>query len=163
MGKPRRRRSILNDPNAVRAAMVNAGSMAEVLRRLGLRAAGGNHKGLKEACERHRIEPIVFNRPANAPRAAPLADDAVFVADSSYGSRGHVKKRMLNRGVPYRCAKCGNPGLWQDEPLSLQLDHINGVHNDNRFENLRFLCPNCHSQTRTFAGRKLATLWDDGE
>lgn len=49
--------------------------------------------------------------------------------------------------------ECGNKGFWRGKKLTLQLDHKNGVNNDNRLENLRFLCPNCHSQTDTFCGR----------
>ena len=49
---------------------------------------------------------------------------------------------------------CGNIGEWNGNSLSLQLDHINGIHTDNRIENLRMLCPNCHSQTETFSKRK---------
>jgi len=44
--------------------------------------------------------------------------------------------------------------MWNDKPLVLQIDHINGVSNDNRIENLQILCPNCHTQTVTFAGRR---------
>ena len=44
-------------------------------------------------------------------------------------------------------------GVWLDEPITLQLDHINGINNDHRIENLRILCPNCHSQTSTYAGK----------
>lgn len=55
--------------------------------------------------------------------------------------------------MEYKCACCGNTGEWNGRPLVLQLDHINGDNCDNRLENLRFLCPNCHSQTDTFAGR----------
>lgn len=66
-----------------------------------------------------------------------------------------LKRRILKRGLkPYRCVKCDNAGEWEGEPLALQLDHINGDTYDNRLENLRFLCPNCHAQTPTFAGRK---------
>ena len=54
---------------------------------------------------------------------------------------------------PFRCALCGNEGEWCGQPLTLQLDHVNGRYDDNRLENLRWLCPNCHSQTPTFAGR----------
>lgn len=56
-------------------------------------------------------------------------------------------------GVKEECAKCGIGPVWDGEPLMLQLDHINGVNNDNRVENLRILCPNCHTQTETYAGR----------
>lgn len=59
---------------------------------------------------------------------------------------------IKNNLIPYRCAICGCVE-WQGRTLSLELDHINGINNDNRIENLRFLCPNCHSQTTTYGSR----------
>ena len=59
---------------------------------------------------------------------------------------------IKNNLIPYKCAICGCTE-WQGKTLSLELDHINGVNNDNRLENLRFLCPNCHSQTLTYGSR----------
>jgi 5-methylcytosine-specific restriction endonuclease McrA len=55
--------------------------------------------------------------------------------------------------MEFKCFICENVGEWMGKPISLQLDHINGVNNDNRIENLRILCPNCHSQTETYAGK----------
>lgn len=55
--------------------------------------------------------------------------------------------------LEYKCVGCSNTGIWNDKPISLQLDHINGINNDNRLQNLRLLCPNCHSQTETYAGK----------
>lgn len=63
--------------------------------------------------------------------------------------RRHIIKNNL---LPYKCAICGCIE-WQGKTLSLELDHINGINNDNRLENLRFLCPNCHSQTDTYGSR----------
>lgn len=59
---------------------------------------------------------------------------------------------LKNNLIPYKCAICGCVE-WQGKTLSLELDHINGINNDNRLENLRFLCPNCHSQTTTYGSR----------
>lgn len=59
---------------------------------------------------------------------------------------------IKNNLIPYKCAICGCTE-WQGKTLSLELDHINGANNDNRLENLRFLCPNCHSQTSTYGSR----------
>lgn len=59
---------------------------------------------------------------------------------------------IKNNLIPYKCAICGCTE-WQEKTLSLELDHINGINNDNRLENLRFLCPNCHSQTSTYGSR----------
>lgn len=59
---------------------------------------------------------------------------------------------IKNNLIPYKCAICGCTE-WQGKTLSLELDHINGINNDNRLENIRFLCPNCHSQTSTYGSR----------
>jgi 5-methylcytosine-specific restriction endonuclease McrA len=77
----------------------------------------------------------------------------VLVENSVYQNRTSLKKRLINEGIlEYCCAIC-KLSDWQGKHLSLQLDHINGVNNDNRINNLRLLCPNCHSQTTTYAGK----------
>lgn len=67
--------------------------------------------------------------------------------------RNVLRKYVIkNNLIPYKCAICGCTE-WHGKTLSLELDHINGLNNDNRLENLRFLCPNCHSQTSTYGSR----------
>ena len=68
-------------------------------------------------------------------------------------SRGHLKVRLLRAGLKEnRCEECGITE-WRAKPLNMALHHINGDGNDNRLENIRFLCPNCHAQTPNYGGR----------
>lgn len=77
--------------------------------------------------------------------------DMIFTENSKI-ARGVVKNFILkNKILEYEC-ECCKLSEWLNKPLSLHLDHINGLRNDNRLENLRFLCPNCHSQTDTYCG-----------
>jgi 5-methylcytosine-specific restriction endonuclease McrA len=81
-------------------------------------------------------------------------------------SRYNVKMRLLRSGLlKDECSACGLTH-WRGKRLSLHIDHINGVKNDHRLENLRMLCPNCHSQTETYGGRNAKkgrrSLQDDG-
>jgi hypothetical protein len=65
--------------------------------------------------------------------------------------------------IPYVCEKCNMADIWQNEKLILQLDHRDGDNTNNVLENLRFLCPNCHSQTTTYGGRNNCSLrYDTG-
>lgn len=74
---------------------------------------------------------------------------------SSKSARHWKKRKLVRDGIlAYKCAECGIVE-WLGRPLALQIDHINGIHDDWRVENLRMLCPNCHSQTPTFAGRNM--------
>ena len=78
----------------------------------------------------------------------------ILIENSKYFSSSNLKQKLIKREVlEYKCSICGIID-WNGKELSLQLDHINGINNDNRLENLRLLCPNCHSQTDTYAGKK---------
>jgi Zn finger protein HypA/HybF involved in hydrogenase expression len=82
--------------------------------------------------------------------------EEVFVERSQH-STGMAKKMFLSLGhCIYQCSSCGL-SEWLGEHLVLELDHINGVNSDHRLENLRLLCPNCHSQTANFRGRNKNT------
>lgn len=86
------------------------------------------------------------------------SDEEVFVKNSPLRNGGRIKQRLLKMGWQEICAECGLEPEWNDKPLVLQLDHINGFSNDNRLENLRFLCPNCHTQTETYSNKRMRLL-----
>jgi hypothetical protein len=71
-----------------------------------------------------------------------------------YKTRSGIRGRIIKENLlPYKCQECGLEEYWNGKKIVLHLDHINGVNNDHKIENLRFLCPNCHSQTSTYTGR----------
>lgn len=96
---------------------------------------------------RGRSAMITFNE-----QKKELSYDELFKENGKH-NRNVVRNRIIRDNLlPYKCAICGCTE-WQGKTLSLELDHINGINNDNRLENLRFLCPNCHSQTTTYGSR----------
>jgi HNH endonuclease len=84
------------------------------------------------------------------PRATPLPE---LLARGRVRGRYNIKLRLIAAGLKDgSCEQCGI-SEWRGRPLSTALHHVNGDGRDNRLENLRLLCPNCHSQTENFAGR----------
>lgn len=68
-----------------------------------------------------------------------------------------LRKRLITESIfEHKCVMCENT-VWNGKPIPLEVDHINGVHNDHRLDNLRLLCPNCHAQTDTYKGKNIST------
>lgn len=96
----------------------------------------------------------LYNPSSHANRRRLPEEILVLLADGSPRVRPPLLTRaLIESGVPYECALCGCDGTWQGMPLTLEVDHVDGDYLDNRRDNVRFLCPNCHRQTPTFAGR----------
>jgi hypothetical protein len=148
----------------LRDAIEKSPSLTAALRRLGLRAAGGNYLTLRRAIEHYGVstdhfDPIWTRRATFAPKATPL--DEVLVEHSTY-HRGKLKERLYAAGLKQRrCELCGQGELWQGRPMSLIIDHVNGVGEDNRLEHLQIVCPNCAATLDTHCGRKNRILFED--
>jgi len=138
-------------------------SIVEVLQKLGYSGHSGNHRTLNKRIKEENLslEKINYNKKiAKSIHMKKLKDknfiaiEKTFVNSDKFVSGKSLKKKILNNNLKeYKCKICNNEGKWQGKKLSLQLDHINGNNTDNRLENLRFLCPNCHSQTDTYSGK----------
>jgi hypothetical protein len=154
----------------LREAIAESLSWAEALRRVGLRDAGGNFRTIQRHAEEWGIATDHFDPGASRRRtflaqrpARPLEE--VMVEGSTY-SRAHLKRRLFGDGLKQRrCEMCGQGEEWNGARIALILDHINGVPNDNRLENLRIVCPNCAATLATHCGRNkplrapIACLW----
>ena len=145
-------------------AVAEAESIAGVLRFLGIVEAGGNHAHISRSIKRFGIDTSHFTgqawRRGRASQCHKSPMDLLVLGESgSHRVRGErLRKAVLAIGAPYICAKCGNRGVWLFEKMTLHVDHINGNYWDNRPDNLRFLCPNCHTQTPTHAGKNRVRL-----
>lgn len=133
-------------------------SVRSVLIALGLHPTGANYKAVHDAVARLALDTshwkgqgYLKGQSHNFSRRTPLHE--ILVENSTFHNLAHLKARLLRDNLlQYRCAVCGLTE-WQGQPISLVLDHVNGINNDHRLANLRLLCPNCNSQQATFAGR----------
>lgn len=140
------------DKEILQKLVNESNSFSEILRKLGKSASGDAIKLLKEKLDLFEISYHFINE-RKRPKLIPLED--ILVENRPYKTQD-LKRRLIKEGLKKdQCECCGLTNYWNGKILTLQLDHINGNHNDNRLENLRVICPNCHSQTETFGNKQI--------
>ena len=140
-----------------RKAVAENVSVAGVLRQLGLRPVGGNYKTVHRLIKEYGLDSSHFTgqgwnvglkfRPKD-----PVLDETVFVKDSNYKCSWRLRERYKKRTGITHCEQCGLTS-WQEKAIPLEIHHVNGINTDNRIENLKLLCPNCHALTNNYRGR----------
>ena len=150
----------------------NCVTYADALRNLGLKPSGGNHRHLKALITKFNIDVShikgqswskgltkqISNKIEKQANSIRYSDEEVFVKNSTYQS-SKLKER-LKKYKEYKCDICFMEPIWNNKPLTLHVDHIDGDHTNNTLENLHFLCPNCHQQTQSWGNKKLKLCAD---
>ncbi len=144
-------------------AVKNNTSVSGVIMQLKMKLAGGTHAVIKHRIKQLELDNSHFTGSGwcngdhhinFVNRFVKMPLEKILTQESTYQNTSALKKRLLQEGLLFnKCYVCNCNPTWNELPLVLQLDHINGKRIDNRIVNLRLLCPNCHSQTASFAGK----------
>ena len=133
-------------------------SIKELVGKIGLNnKSGSNDITVKKCLEHHGIDwkPLALKGRVSTNRGVnrKVSNEELFIQNSKHG-RTVVRKRVIQENlIPYKCAICGQEPEWNGKPMPLILDHINGIRDDHRLNNLRFVCGNCNLQLDTTNGK----------
>jgi 5-methylcytosine-specific restriction endonuclease McrA len=130
-------------------------SIAQVLNKLGLKAAGGNYRTFDRFVKKNNIDTSHFTGMvwSKGKTLSPKRDIEEYLSGGVKIQSHKLKLRLLKENIfESKCSIC-NLSEWMGKSIPLELDHINGNHDDNSLENLRIICPNCHAQTDTYRAK----------
>lgn len=128
------------------ASCKNSKRWSEVFRDLNVQKSGTSYEFAQRCIKEWNIDVAHFAKPFN-----PL--DRLTIRPNQ--PKGRLRDYLIKIGREYKCEECGLMDMWNNKKITLQVDHVNGINYDHRPENLRFLCPNCHSQTDTFCWKNV--------
>ena len=139
----------------LREAVKTSTSIRQVLEKLNIVPAGGNYQTTNRRIEKLNINTKHFTGQAwnKGKVIGPKRDIKEYLSNEFPILSHKLKKRLITEGLKHHKCECCGISEWNGKPAPIELDHINGNHHDNRLENLRILCPNCHAQTDTYRGK----------
>jgi Zn finger protein HypA/HybF involved in hydrogenase expression len=148
----------LKTEEEIRKAVKESYSIAQTLCKIGLKPRGGNYRIIKKKIKEFNIDTSHFTGQGHLKgkthQFIPLFPYEQILTENSHYQSFKLKNRLIKDNMlKNECSACMLEATWQGKEIKLHLDHTNGINTDNRIENLRLLCPNCHSQTDTYTGK----------
>jgi Zn finger protein HypA/HybF involved in hydrogenase expression len=139
----------------LREAVKTSTSIRQVLEKLNIVPAGGNYQTTNRRIQKLNIDTSHFTGQAwnKGKIIGPKRSIEEYLKEDSVVQSFKLKSRLIAEGLKEHKCECCGITEWNGKPAPIELDHINGNHHDNRLENLRILCPNCHAQTDTYRGK----------
>lgn len=139
----------------LREAIATSYSYRNALKLLNVAAYGGNYIVIKKACDFFNISTVHFTGMlwSKGRRLAPRTTCADYFKCDTRINTHTFKLKLLSEGIFEHCCSCCMNTEWLNEPIPLELDHIDGNNKNNKRTNVRLLCPNCHAKTPTYRGK----------